>query len=692
VVQNITFTPELYLLIKKLRIGPAIYSKRRISFLNLRCEKEHSIIREYGMFKKIVTLIQLLLINITTSYGGQSLLTNQCNIETIPKIFIEGHSWVDFPKYGERKYWDNINPEIRGKIIQQGVKAIQTPSEDVKGSDYLLFKQGNMFDIVSQKIVAKKTRLEDLILAEILEGQGRFIKEICNSIWDFCSMNCWTGPEAQYLETGKLGLPSIDNVVVDELTGEIAGILSWAYYFFEKEFDTIDPNITNWIVTSVRSKFLTPNLKRYDYFWMCYKTQEVPFQTAWISYNWLLAGLMIEKDNQQRKRTIYKALECLDQFYKQIPGDGASLCGAESWQYTSGKYFQALELLEMVSVGEIDNYGDEILKLMGEYICITHIDDNYFFNYAECSPSFTLPSSLIYRFGKKVNSNMMQGFSRFIANDIVKQHAPLTGDLFNKIKFIIDYNEIMASEAREPLLSDYYMKESQVVIARSLKDSKEGFFFGVRGGSNNISGNQNEAGNFILYANGKPLIIDPGRVTMTAQSLCSIERNSIWSIQSAWHNLPTINGKMENQGSNQRATGFQYKANENEVTVSMNLAYAYELNAGIEEWIRTFTFDRKKGLDISDRFNLSNTDGETFVSFISLSKPQIKHQGVISFSVDGCEYEFGFNPELFSVEINELNTSTDSQINEWGSKLFRISLKPNSKEKTGTWSYSFRTA
>lgn len=642
------------------------------------------------MNKKIVIFIQLILLNISFSQAGQSLLTKECDVETIPQIFVEGHSWVDFPKYEDRKFWNNISPEIKSKIIEQGLKASQIPPVTLTGYDYLLFREGDSYDIVSQKILSKKTRLEDLMLAEIVEGQGRFIKEISNSVWDFCAMSNWTGPESQYLQTGKLGLPSYDKVVVDELTGEISGVLSWAYYFFENEFNKIDPNITNWIVSSVRSKFLTPNLQKYDFFWMCYQSKDVAYQTPWISYNWLLSNLLIEKNNEQRKKSVYKALECLDQYYKQIPNDGVCLGGAETWQYSTGKYFQSLELLEMASVGEIDIYADELLKKMGEFICVTHIDDNYYFNYSECSPRLTLPPSLIYRFGKKVGSDMMKGFSSYIAKEIKDKNAPLTGDLFNKLKFVLGYDEIMGYKAKEPLLADYYLKESQIVVARSKQDSNEGFFFGVKGGFNDVSGNQNDAGNFILYTNGKPLIIDPGKVAKTAESPNKDNLTSALANEFVWHNLPTINGRMENSGANHRATGFQYSLNESGVSVSMNLAYAYELSAGIDDWTRTYIFNRKSGLEISDQFNLNKIDGETYVSFIALSKPQIKKQGVVTFSVEGKEYEFEYRSDIFSIEINEINTESDSKLKEWGSNLYRIVLKPNSKEKTGTWNYSFR--
>jgi len=639
--------------------------------------------------KKVILIVLLFLFSFSCAKAGESLLTKECNIELIPQIFVEGHSWLDFPKYEDRKFWNNVALEIKAKIIESGIKASKIPPVTLTGYDYLLFKQGESFDLVSQKIISKKTRLEDLMLAEIVEGQGRFIGEISNSVWDLCALSNWTGPESQFLQTGQLGLPSFDKAVVDELTGEIAGVLSWSYYFFENEFNKIDQNITNWIVSSVRSKFLTPNLQKYDLYWMCYQTKGVAYQTPWISYNWLLANLLIEKNNEQRKKSVYKAMECLDQFYKQMPNDGACTGGADIWQYSVGKYFQSLELLELASVGEIDIYSDELLKKMGEYICVAHIDDNYFFNYSDCSPKLTLPASLVYRFGKKVESNIMKGFGSSLTKDIIAKDAPLTGDLLNKLHFIIDFNEMNGFSGKEPMLSDYFMKESQIAIARSKQGTNEGFFFGVKGGYNDEFGNQNDAGNFVLYANGKPLIVDPGGIDKTSKSI-SKQRYSLWANQSAWHNLPTINGKMQNSGANHRATGIQYATTANSVTVSMNLAYAYELSAGIDDWIRTYAFDRNNGLEISDRYSLSKVDGETYISFITSSKPQIMRPGVILMIVDGNEYQFEYKSNSFNVEINEIAVDNDTQLKNWGGDLYRIVLKPTTVDKTGTWNYAFR--
>ena len=96
------------------------------------------------------------------------MLTQECNVESIPQIFVEGHSWVDFPKYDNRKFWSTVNQEIKATLISRGEEAAKSEPVALTGYDYLLFRQGESYDVVSQKILTRKS-LEDLMVARLLK-------------------------------------------------------------------------------------------------------------------------------------------------------------------------------------------------------------------------------------------------------------------------------------------------------------------------------------------------------------------------------------------------------------------------------------------------------------------------------------------------------------------------------------------
>jgi hypothetical protein len=76
-----------------------------------------------------------------------------------------------------------------------------------------------------------------------------------------------------------------------------------------------------------------------------------------------------------------------------------------------------------------------------------------------------------------------------------------------------------------------------------------------------MDNNHNDVGNFIVFANGRPFVIDVGRPTYTRQTFSS-DRYKIWSMQSDYHNLPTVNGQMQEAGRDFMAKGVKYEVGE----------------------------------------------------------------------------------------------------------------------------------
>ena len=65
-----------------------------------------------------------------------------------------------------------------------------------------------------------------------------------------------------------------------------------------------------------------------------------------------------------------------------------------------------------------------------------------------------------------------------------------------------------ATAAVEPKTEDAYLENSQIMVA-----SNKNWFVAAKGGNNAESHNHNDIGNFIVYQNNQPLVIDLGRDT-----------------------------------------------------------------------------------------------------------------------------------------------------------------------------------
>ena len=75
---------------------------------------------------------------------------------------------------------------------------------------------------------------------------------------------------------------------------------------------------------------------------------------------------------------------------------------------------------------------------------------------------------------------------------------------------------------------------------------------GAKDGNNAESHNHNDIGNFIVYHNNQPVVIDLGRDTYTSKSF-SNQRFELMNCRSAYHNVPIINGLEQKDGRKYRA-------------------------------------------------------------------------------------------------------------------------------------------
>ena len=141
------------------------------------------------------------------------------------------------------------------------------------------------------------------------------------------------------------------------------------------------------------------------------------------------------------------------------------------------------------------------------------------------------------------------------------------------------------------------------MAARDAAGTTDGLYVAAWGGHNGQSHNHNDVGNYLVYQNGQPALIDVGRPTYTRQTFSS-DRYKIWAMQSAYHNLPTVNGQMQGVGTQYAATQVSYHADDAVAELQLDLAAAYPKSAGIRTWVRTIRLQREDHLLVKDQFTL----------------------------------------------------------------------------------------
>ena len=206
------------------------------------------------------------------------------------------------------------------------------------------------------------------------------------------------------------------------------------------------------------------------------------------------------------------------------------------------------------------------------------------------------------------------------------------------------------------------------------------FFVAMKGGTNGESHNHNDVGNFIIYADNSPLIIDAGVGEYTSATFGK-DRYSIWTMQSAYHNLPLINGVMQKDGRQYAAKVISRKAG----TLTLDIAGAYPEEAAVAEWKRTVSV-KADGVEVTEDYRLREWREPTRLMLLTTIRPEA-NGGRITIG----NHAITFDASRLSASVEDISDKTDSVIrNMWGAQMYRVVLTTTGQPTAGKITYTIK--
>jgi hypothetical protein len=609
------------------------------------------------------------------------LLSNTYLPEKLKKIILSTEEWRPFPNAFERMAWQKLPAQVRTAHIEQAEKHLNGDWETPKASIFLEYVRNGNRSNYQRISFGRRTQLAELVLGECMEGEGRFLDDIMNGVWTICEETYWGVPAHVGAQKRGAGLPDVTEPTVDLFAAETGMLLAWTDYLVGDRLDHISPLVRERIRYEVDRRILSVNLERDDFWWMGFDGRIVNNWNPWICSNWLAAVLILEKDPERRIRSIHKILRCLDNFLNPYPRDGGCDEGPGYWNRAGGSLYDCLELLYSASNGQIDLFAHPLIKEIGRYIYRVYISYPYFINFADAAAKIHADASLIFRYGKRVGDRDMMDFGAFLADkqklgtDCIRGSF---GTLGRILPLLFHLDELLGAEPVEPLVRDFWLRELQVMGARSFEGSNKGFYVAAKGGHNAESHNHNDVGNFIVYADGYPAIIDVGVETYTAKTF-SDRRYEIWTMQSAYHNLPTINGVMQKNGQEYRAVEVDYRSEENKVTFSLDISNAYPEEARVISWKRKIVLNRGEDVLVYDRYELGDITENLQMTLMCWRRPELEAEGLIRLKSpeeipDLAPVSIKYDKDKFRADLEAIPLEDDRLQASWGKRLYRILL------------------
>jgi hypothetical protein len=348
--------------------------------------------------------------------------------------------------------------------------------------------------------------------------------------------------------------------------------------------------------------------------------------------NYLAAALLLEKDEARRMDEVGRAMHYTDLYINGLGDDGGCDEGPSYWTAAGGCVFDVLDLLSDASKGKINVFHAPIIQKMGAYIYKTHISGKYYINVADAGPELIPDPMMIYYAGKAMDDTTMMGFGSWVYHQYPSEG--LMHGQFHRTRALYDakvLKEIAASVPRDPAIKDCWFDDVQLMAARNDK----GLFVASHGGNNAESHNHNDVGDFIVYAQGEPVIIDVGSGTYTARTF-SRHRYDLWFNTSAYHNLPVVNGYQQKDGKQYAASAVKYEGGRAGNSLAMDIGKAYPSEAGIQSWKRTVKID-KKGVVVSDVYAMSKPMESLTQTFMTVCHAEVSGKGKVVFTTESGE-------------------------------------------------------
>ncbi len=622
---------------------------------------------------KITILLSICLLWNSSLLQAQerNLLGSLSNENELQAWIIPGNSWITFPEYRDRNAWNSIPENIRKKIILQGEESLEFEWGVVKATDFLEFVRSGDRRIMQDPYSARRRALQNMVLAELAEGEGRFLDQIINGIWALSEQTTWSASAHLSLQDAGPGLPDVEEPIIDLSVGEVASLFSWTHHFLKDEFDKINPLISKRIRYEIRHKVLDVYDEREDFWWMGFTGRMVNNWNVWVNHNMLTTILLMEEDPELKARNIYKTMRSVDKFLDYYEPDGGCDEGPSYWGHAGGALYEYLEILHKSTGGKIDVFDQEIIRNIGRYIYRAQISYPYVINFADASAKSGSRPGIVYRYGKTIEDPVMQAYGAFLAEKASWKESIPGGNLEATLMNLFQLSEINQAEAREPLISDFFLPDLEVCGGRETEGSSDGFFFAAKGGHNAESHNHNDVGSFILYYNGQPAIIDVGVGTYTRQTFSS-ERYEIWTMQSQYHNAPTINGAQQKPGKEFSAKNVAFEKKGNELKFQADVAGAYPEEAMVQNWYRTFSFKRGQSLTLTEDFRLTENKGTTSVNFMTCLKPEKDSDGLVRLGGEDFSLFLKYNAKKTDVKIEEIQIDDTRLNNYWGESVYRL--------------------
>lgn len=578
----------------------------------------------------------------------------------------------DYPRAGERGFWESLSADTREELIRSGEQELETPTAFLSAKDYMKFvRNGNRIDY-ERPFFRRRHALTGLVLAECAEYKGRFLDDIADALWQILSEPVWCLPAHQRLT--EYALPGPEEWVVDLFAAETAKVLTDVLQLLRPELEKEYLPLVKRICYEVEHRVLAVCEK--ESFWWYEGTNN---WSVWCCYSVNSAAIEVWQDDLPRLSAFLAGhIVPMKNFYDRYPADGGCNEGPSYWLVAVGMLMNGLNVLQR-RLGGFDNWlAEGKLKNMINFIPRMNLCGGWFMGFSDAESFFArVPRGLFLTYAAMVGSEEMAALALSLPDFPLEKAALGNRDCGNIYEVIANLTSDLSETKTVSHNAVDFWPDLQIWIARQYPGNPEkGMVCTLKGGHNKQSHNHMDLGHFSLWHKNAPVIIDVGR-GIYSKTCFSQYRYTLWNLSNKGHNAGCFNRAL--QGIGIEFTGTLVKG---ENSVECDLSRAFEAEAGIRKYLRQVAaqWENKKIL-ISESAAFEGTKNIE-VSFYTPVEPGVIKDntlmlGDVELSCTGIELA-----EVVKVDW------ADSKISDVWGDLWEIRLRVKA-ENSASWTIGF---
>jgi hypothetical protein len=584
------------------------------------------------------------------------------------------------PTASDRAAWADVDRSTIEAIGRDAERERGTPWADLLASAFARYVRDGDRRQYEKALSQRQDRLTRAVVMAAAtdtshEPAGGWLDEAADGAILLCEQSTWSLPahDDAHARRGFV-LSDAESPYVDLWAGEIVAQLAVADHVLGERWDESWPGVRERIRLEAERRVFTPFERRDDFWWLGY-WRDVNNWNPWILSNVVLAAVLLIDDTQRLAEIVGRALESLDRYVATLPDDGAIDEGVAYWWNGAARMLECLDVVARVTDGALDAGAVPVIREVLRFPLRMQLDADWYVNVADgwARSSGRQPWQVPFRWGRRWGDDAVVAW----ASGGRRPGGPVAfpdGGLPRLVRALADTDWRDAVPARPPLPARTWLPSVQVLVARARAGSPEGLALAAKGGTNDENHNHKDLGSFILAAGGRPLLVDIGKPTYTAQTF-SPARYAIRAMQSGWHNAPAPHGVEQGAGpdfvahlAGVRGTTPTTADAGIGAELELDLSHSYPL-ADSENWRRTFRLVSSHRVEIVDAWRLDRSPASA-VHLIAAGEVDVRGDQVVV-RADGQGIRITTAEDVAPVaEVWELDDP--ELIAVWGERLTRL--------------------